>query len=127
MLVLAHVSSMKTTLDGSINSCEARHAARCSTTSGRSCSLAISVFFFETDRAHHMRHRSSPGKPLRPAHALIRLATRADKCRAEQRSSQQASRPKHATWADAEPPFLARSGRSRDVAAGCAATKIPKL
>lgn len=45
MLVFAHVSSMNTTLAGSIDSCAARHATRCSTTSGRSCSLAISVFF----------------------------------------------------------------------------------
>src|SRR5580704_3654852 len=112
MLVLAHVSSIKTTRAGSIDSCEARHAARFSTTSGRSCSLAISVFFFESSPALYKRRRSFPSKPLRQVPASILLVAHADKCRIVSRSWQQANLPRHATLVFAEPPFLARLGQS---------------
>ena len=46
MLVLVQVSSMKTRRAGSTSRCRAAHWARRRATSGRSCSAAISVFFY---------------------------------------------------------------------------------
>jgi hypothetical protein len=43
--VLAPVSSMKTTLSRSMKGCAARQIRRRAAMSGRSCSLALSVFF----------------------------------------------------------------------------------
>jgi len=45
ILVLAPVSSMKTSRVGSSAGCRARHTRRFSATSGRSCSAACAVFF----------------------------------------------------------------------------------
>jgi hypothetical protein len=44
-LVLAPVSSMKTSLSASTKGCAARQMRRRAATSGRSCSVARSVFF----------------------------------------------------------------------------------
>src|ERR1700734_2242690 len=49
MFVLAHVSSRNTSVRGSSVACPAFHSSRWAFTSGRSCSLARSDFFFESD------------------------------------------------------------------------------
>ncbi|QDU96937.1 hypothetical protein Pla8534_47600 [Lignipirellula cremea] len=110
MLILTQVSSIRLMRLGSMHSCEARHWVRLSTTSGRCCSLAISVFFsrlFVGSTSGADRHQAFvmteflaqlglqfPKIPVRPdgefCEQPVRRATPVDVCR---RFSERVDRP----------------------------------
>jgi hypothetical protein len=74
MLVVAHVSSMKTSLSGFRLGCRARHSSRAAATSGRACSLHRRL---RSDNRSAMNHTSAPcRKPpadsTQPDNALVR-------------------------------------------------------
>src|SRR6185295_5393573 len=115
MLVLAHVSSMKTSRLGSMRAWYFFHQARRRAMSGRSCSLANTVFF-----------EADPGRPQEPPEGVARHLDAALVQFAEQRmqgqirllgQSSQQPRPFAVQLADTRPtthrPGCRAAGRAR--------------
>jgi len=86
---------LKTTWAGSISSCEARHAARCSTNIGAILLAGSPASFFRRLlECSTCGTRFVARQAFSPRSALqIGLQLRADRCRGEPRSSPQASPP----------------------------------